>query len=107
MSNNNKKSFYDKWHKNPNVFFKETLDKNSDMQKWILSRNGFVSLDQFSTYLKNKRSILDAGCGNGRITSLLYEITHPDCKIVGVDLVAADIAKKNFKDIKEIRYTSY
>jgi SAM-dependent methyltransferase len=102
MSNNTKKSFYDKWDKNPDSFFKETLDKNSDVQKWILSRNGFKSFDQFSTYLKNKRSILDAGCGNGRVTSLLYELAPLDCKIVGVDLVAADIAKKNFKDIKRV-----
>jgi SAM-dependent methyltransferase len=102
MSNNTKKSFYDKWHKNPNSFFKEILDKNSDMQEWILSRNGFESFDQFSTYLKNKKSILDAGCGNGRITSLLYELAPLDCKIIGVDLVAADIAKKNFKDIKRV-----
>jgi SAM-dependent methyltransferase len=102
MSNNTKKSFYDKWDKNPDSFFKETLDKNSDVQKWILSRNGFESFEQFSTYLKNKRSILDAGCGNGRVTSLLYELAPQDCKIVGVDLAAADIAKKNFKDIKRV-----
>jgi 2-polyprenyl-3-methyl-5-hydroxy-6-metoxy-1,4-benzoquinol methylase len=102
MRNNTKKSFYDKWYKNPKVFFKEILDKNSDMQKWILSRNGFESFDKFSTYLKNKRIILDAGCDNGRITSLLYELAPLDCKIVGVDLVAADIARKNFNDIKRV-----
>jgi SAM-dependent methyltransferase len=102
MSNNTKKSFYDKWDKNPDSFFKETLDKNSDVQKWILSRNGFKNFDQFSTYLKNKRSILDAGCGNGRVTSLLYELAPQDCKIVGVDVAAADIAKKNFIDVKRV-----
>lgn len=101
MSNNVKKSFYDKWIKNPNALFKETMDKNSDVQKWILHRNGFESLDQFSTYLKNKKSILDAGCGNGRMTSLFYEITTLDCKIIGVDIATADIARKNFQDIKQ------
>ncbi|CAN1593452.1 SmtA SAM-dependent methyltransferases [Candidatus Pelagibacterales bacterium] len=102
MSNNTKKSFHDKWKKNSNSFFKETLDKNHNMQQWILNRNGFKTFAKFSAHLKNKRNILDAGCGNGRVTALLYDLAPLDCKIVGVDLVAADIAKKNFKDKKRV-----
>jgi len=57
---NTKKTFKDKWEKNPNLlFFDATLDNNSDVHKWILNRNGFKDINQFSKFLKDKNRILE------------------------------------------------
>lgn len=96
MSNNNTaKSFYDKWDKNPSIGFQQTLDANSEIYKWILNRNGFDNADQFRSYLLHKKNILDAGCGNGRVTALLAEHVSDDAIVTGIDLVAAPIAHEN------------
>jgi SAM-dependent methyltransferase len=98
MSNNNK-SFHDKWFNNTLLFFAETLQSGSDTQRWILERNGFSSSDEFSSYLSDRRRILDAGCGNGRVTALLRLLAPSETEIVGIDLVAADVARENFKNV--------
>ena len=68
---------------------------DSNTLKWILTRNGFESIDELSKYIKQFPVILDAGCGNGRILGLLAEISGQDQKLFGVDLAAADIAREN------------
>ena len=96
---NTARSFRDKWKKNTNAFYAETLREGSDTQRWILERNGFDSLAQFSADLAESRRILDAGCGNGRVTALLRTIAPEQAEVVGIDLVAADVARENFKDV--------
>jgi len=93
---NTKTSFKDKWGKNEDLVFLETLREGSDIFNWVLSRNGFQSGEDLQSYLYDKKRVLDAGCGNGRITALLRKYSEENTtEIVGIDLVAADIAKSN------------
>jgi SAM-dependent methyltransferase len=94
--NNTEKSFNEKWHNNSNLAFENTLNEDSEIFNWILNRNGFNISNDLKIFLKNKSRILDAGCGNGRVTALLREYSDASTsEVVGIDLVAADIAKKN------------
>lgn len=95
-------SFKDKWENNSQLAFSETLNEQSDIYNWILTRNGFGNREDFQNYLKNKNSILDAGCGNGRVTALLHEVSSSSTKIVGVDLTAAHIASDNLKHLQRV-----
>lgn len=95
-------SFRDKWENNPEIAFTETLREKSDIFQWILTRNGFQTKEDFTKYLSGKKRILDAGCGNGRVTALLRVLSSTDAPIVGIDLVAADVAKKNLRTYKNI-----
>lgn len=105
MSDNTERSFTDKWTENPQGFFVETLREGSDTQTWILRRNGFDSSDALRRYLADKRRVLDAGCGNGRVTALLRRLSSPDkTEIVGIDLVAADIARRNLAGGRNVRF---
>ncbi|MDP2683946.1 MAG: class I SAM-dependent methyltransferase [bacterium] len=100
---NTKKSFSDKWNNNPKLAFTESLKENSEIFNWILNRNGFKNSKEFRYYLKNKESILDAGCGNGRITALLRKYSPLTTKITGIDLTSAHIAKNNLKKFNNIK----
>jgi SAM-dependent methyltransferase len=104
--NNTSQSFYDKWHKNKTLVFDNTLNEKSEIFKWILSRNGFKSAEELRAFLKNKRHILDAGCGNGRVTALLSKYSDETAEIVGIDLVAADVAKENLSDYRNVTLRS-
>lgn len=103
--NNTAKSFSDKWHNNTRLAFENTLDPNSETFKWILERNGFDKSSDLKRYLSSKERILDAGCGNGRVTALLRNNSNPETtEIVGIDLTAADIAEKNLADSKNVTF---
>lgn len=88
-------SFSDKWNHHQLLAFQETLTEGSDIFNWILGRNGFNQADDLRCYLSTKHRILDAGCGNGRVTALLAAHGSPDSEIVGVDITAVDIAREN------------
>jgi SAM-dependent methyltransferase len=103
MSNNTKNSFKDKWHKNVDLAFKETLRKGSDIQNWILNRNGWETLNDFESFLRDKKRVLDAGCGNGRVTALLAQNCNNNATLVGIDLVAADVAGSNLKEYTNVK----
>jgi SAM-dependent methyltransferase len=94
---NTVRSFHDKWHENPDLAFRQTLSPGSDVQTWILGRNGWGTRERLATYLADRRRILDAGCGNGRVTALLAEHAPADAEIVAVDLTAADVARENLR----------
>jgi SAM-dependent methyltransferase len=95
-------SFKDKWEKNSNLAFAQTLDENSDVFQWIVNRNGFSNGIELADYLKGKKRILDAGCGNGRVTALLAKYADIDSEIVGIDLTAAHVAAENLKDYQNV-----
>jgi SAM-dependent methyltransferase len=89
------KSFKEKWENNPQLAFAETLREGSDIFRWITTRNGFATPDAFRQWLAPRRRVLDAGCGNGRVTALLRRYAPADAAIVGIDLTAADVARAN------------
>jgi SAM-dependent methyltransferase len=92
-----KKTLKDKWVNNPDLAFDMTLKEDSEIFKWILNRNGFKDGKSFSQYLKGKKRILDAGCGNGRVTALLRKYAPKDTEIIGIDVAPIAIAQKNLK----------
>ncbi|MEP7196476.1 MAG: class I SAM-dependent methyltransferase [Saprospiraceae bacterium] len=96
-------SFKEKWHNNPGVAFKNTLDENSDIFKWIIKRNGFQTSLDFRNYLSKFNRILDGGCGNGRVTALLRSLSNDvTTEIVGIDFSSWPVAKENLKEYKNI-----
>ena len=96
------KSFLDKWQQNKTLAFSETLRDGSDINDWILTRNGFSHPEGFSQYLSSKRHILDAGCGNGRVTALLHSYAHSEANLVGIDLTSAEVAKENLSHLERV-----
>ena len=90
-------SFKDKWEQNRTLAFEETLREGSDIFTWILTRNGFETAVQLRAYLSDKKRILDAGCGNGRVTALLRRYAPPATGIVAFDLVSPEIAWRNLE----------
>ncbi|HUZ59154.1 MAG TPA: class I SAM-dependent methyltransferase [Hanamia sp.] len=103
--NNTAQSFSDKWHKNTALAFENTLNPDSETFKWITERNGFKNKNELRKYLNSKKRILDAGCGNGRVTALLRTYSDPKTtEIVGIDLTAADVAEKNLAGYKNVKF---
>lgn len=101
--NNTEESFRNKWSNNPDTAFLETLRENSDIFNWILTRNGFKNKQSLQNFLSTKKKILDAGCGNGRVTALLRKYSDPIVtKIVGFDIVSSEIAKENLSGSENI-----
>jgi SAM-dependent methyltransferase len=104
MTTNTERSFRDKWENNRTAAFASTLEEGSDINRWILGRNGFVSSEDLASYLKSRSRILDAGCGNGRVTALLRKYAPVMTEIVGIDLVAAEIARENLAGAENVRF---
>ena len=100
-----KVSFSDKWQNNSQLAFSETLKEGSDINSWILARNGFVSGEEMRRYLSSKGRILDAGCGNGRVTALLHKFAPESTELVGVDLTAAEVARENLAGYPRVSIT--
>jgi len=96
-------SFRDKWEKNTNLAFSETLREGSDIFSWILNRNGFSNSQELAKFLESKRRVLDAGCGNGRVTALLRQYSCAEStEIVGIDLVSSNVARKNLGQFENV-----
>lgn len=104
---NTKQSFHDKWSKNTDCAFEQTITEGTDIFNWILTRNGFADSAQLKDFLSRKKRILDAGCGNGRVTALLRKYSdEANTEVVGIDLVAADIARQNLRNAKNMRFAA-
>ena len=97
------RSFSDKWTRNPSLGLKQTLDPNSMFQKWILERNGWSTGQALKDHLKGRRRILDAGCGNGRVTALLASLA-PDTDVVGIDQIDLTPARENTRSFANISF---
>lgn len=95
-------SFRDKWVQNRQLAFFETLREGSDIFNWILDRNGFTTPAKFGKWLENRTRILDAGCGNGRVTALLHKYAPENTAITGVDLTSAEVARENLKSLDRV-----
>lgn len=97
-----RRSFTEKWSNTPNAAYESTLTQGSNIQNWILNRNGFDTLADFKAYLGSKKRILDGGCGNGRVTALLSSIAAPGAEVVGIDLNADKVAAANLADLSNV-----
>ena len=97
------RSFQDKWRRNPQLAVGRTLNGESEIQQWILRRNGFKNLEKAGDALCRFSRILDAGCGNGRITALLARLA-PRAKIVGVDITDMDIPRQNTEHFSNVSF---
>lgn len=95
-------SFRDKWQQNRKLAFDETSKESSDIFNWILNRNGFSSAEALRQFLIPKQRILDAGCGNGRVTALLHRHASHTAELVGIDLTAADVARDNLAGLPRL-----
>jgi SAM-dependent methyltransferase len=105
QDNNTAQSFSDKWHINSQLALTNTLNEDSEIFKWITTRNGWNSGKELEIFLLDKKRILDAGCGNGRVTALLRTFSSPQTtEVVGIDLTAADVAKENLKEYKNVSF---
>ncbi len=99
-----RRSFKEKWENSPDAAFASTLTEGSNIQNWILKRNGFSSLEGFGEFLKGKGRVLDGGCGNGRVTALMASVAGADTQIVGIDLNADKVAAENLKDADNVSF---
>jgi SAM-dependent methyltransferase len=95
-------SFKSKWDHWRTWGFSEETSENSDVLAWILKRNGIVGFEGLTTWLEGRSRILDAGCGNGRITALLAKHAHSSADIVAVDLASYEVARSNLGNYKNI-----
>ena len=96
------RTFHDKWHRNKDLAFRQTVTEGSDIHDWILARNGWDGPEGLRAQLRGRRRILDAGCGNGRVTALLALHTEPASEILGIDLTAADVARENLAGVPNV-----
>lgn len=96
-------SFRDKWEQNRQLAFSETLREGSDIFNWILARNGFATSAEFAGWLGGRGRILDAGCGNGRVTALLHKYASKSADITAIDLTAAEVARENLKSFDRVQ----
>jgi SAM-dependent methyltransferase len=98
------RSFADKWSRNPDLAFRQTLDPSADIHQWILRRNGFEDGEALRAHLADRARILDAGSGNGRVTALLAQHAPPTSEVVGVDINALDVARENLAGLDNVSF---
>lgn len=103
-TNNTERSFRDKWEQNSGLAFEQTLSETAEIGRWILTRNGWNNHAGLRAYLADKKNILDAGCGNGRVTALLCAHRAGGAKVTGIDLVAAKVAAENLREAKNTAF---
>ena len=91
-----RRSFGDKWNNNPGLLFTMEEMTSSGSLGWIIERNGFSGVEEFGEWVAGNQRVLDAGCGNGRVTSVLAHLAGFGTEIVGVD-INPDIARTNLQ----------
>jgi SAM-dependent methyltransferase len=79
----------------------DIFNDSSEITQWILRRNGWKDFQDLEDFLSSKSTILDAGCGNGRITALFSKLA-PESAITGYD-INPDVAKENLVECKNVQ----
>lgn len=98
-------SFAFKWQK------QDTYDSpqvHEVLQKWLVDRYGFASVDEIAGFFASRRRILDAGCGGG-LTTLLWMSPSwrrdGDAEWFGVDISEAiDVAQQRLGCIEGVHF---
>lgn len=94
------KTFGVKWSSWAKMLFDFDSAQDSGILDWILTRNGWAHLSDLEDFLAGKESILDAGCGNGRVTALLSSCSQDSARISAWD-INESAAQDNLKhDLK-------
>jgi SAM-dependent methyltransferase len=100
------RSFGEKWANNPKLLLAYDQMVSSGSLNWIMERNGFDGADRFSEWIRGRQRILDAGCGNGRVTSAFAKFATESAEIVGIDInsavAAENLAADNRVNIFEV-----
>lgn len=94
-------SFKDKWENNQNSFYSDLMNPESEITQWVLRRNEFGTFEGFKKFLNTKSSILDAGCGNGRVTNLMASLTTN--QITGIDFSSYNVAAQNLAHYPNVK----
>lgn len=79
------------------------MQEGSEFQHWIFSRNGISGTEDAKIKIGQFSKILDAGCGNGRVTALLSTLA-PNSQVIGIDLIDIDTPSKNCANLKNISF---
>lgn len=95
-------SFSEKWVK---LDDESSTSAMEDFQKkWVLELYGFKTIEGFKGFLKDKKVIIDAGCGLGYKSAWLAELA-PHATVFGVDYSeAALVAAKRYKSIPNLYF---
>ena len=88
-------SFHHKWDSSHDYQIEGSDSFDSDTLNWIVTRNGFNSLEDLVSHVSTFRNVLDAGCGNGRILRLFADFLKKGQSLYGLDFASAEIARKN------------
>lgn len=94
------KIFSDKWTE---VEQYEGVDKLYTFQfEWFLKLYGFDSEEQLADYLKDKKVIIDTGCGLGYKAAWFARLA-PQSLVIGIDISdSLELAAKNFQSQKNL-----
>ena len=85
-----------------NYFIESTTDERSEIFRWITTRNGLDSPAGLLRWLAQRKRILDAGCGNGRVTSLLSKYSSKDARVTGIDFASHLTAAENLSSDSKV-----
>ena len=85
--------FEQKWNNNRTLGYLDIFNEKSEITEWILRRNGWRDFQDLENFLKTRPAILDAGCGNGRVSALFSKLS-PESAISGYD-INPEVAKEN------------
>ncbi|WP_422366421.1 class I SAM-dependent methyltransferase [Pelagibius sp.] len=94
-------AFAYKWQRSPTF----GLDNNTSaaMVRWTMDTLGHASEADFAEDLADAGTILDAGCGNGRV-SVRAAALNPEALVVGMDITdAVEAAARNGQGLDNLR----
>jgi arsenite methyltransferase len=74
-------------------------------REWLVSRYGFVDVDEMRRYMASRPRVLDAGCGSGFSASLWLTAEWGGAMWVGVDISdAIDVARSRLGAVPDTHY---
>ena len=83
----------------------ENVEKLFEFQyNWFLTLYGFESLISFKEYLRDKKTIIDTGCGLG-YKAAWFAQNAPHSLVIGIDISdSIEVASKRFKSIPNLYF---
>jgi len=93
-------SFSEKWVNFDNKSV--TTESELFQKEWLLELYGFKTIEVLKEFLKNKKIIIDAGCGIGYKSAWLAELS-PSSIVFGIDFSdAINVAARRYKGIPNL-----